>query len=200
MNIVNANLANDVGNCLNRTLTLLKKNCGSRVPMDSGDISEDHPVRLECERRIPEVPAAYEGLDFAKAAESILAVSGRGNQYLEEAAPWLSSSQKKRGQEEGGGDPGRHTGGPEGGRDCAAPDHAGAVGQDPRAARPAGRGAAGGGVGGNGVGGLCEGQEISQSQLSPGSSWRRPRRLLEIFRTKPQPLILVKEEKNCSRK
>ena len=88
VNIVNANLANDVGNCLNRTLTLLKKNCGSRVPMDSGDISEDHPVRLECERRIPEVPAAYEGLDFAKAAESILAVSGRGNQYLEEAAPW----------------------------------------------------------------------------------------------------------------
>ena len=65
--------------------------------MDSGDISEDHPVRLECERRIPEVPAAYEGLDFAKAAESILAVSGRGNQYLEEAAPWALFKSEEEG-------------------------------------------------------------------------------------------------------
>jgi methionyl-tRNA synthetase len=88
VNIVNANLANDIGNCLNRTLTLLKKNCQAELPMDSSSIPSDHPVRLMCEQQVPLIPQGYEHLNFAQAAESILAISGRSNQYLEEAAPW----------------------------------------------------------------------------------------------------------------
>ena len=88
VNIVNANLANDIGNCLNRTLTLLKKNCGSTLPLAAADIPADHPVRKVCEEKIPLVPEGYETLDFGLACEALLAISGRSNQYLEESAPW----------------------------------------------------------------------------------------------------------------
>ncbi len=43
--IVNSDLANTVGNLLNRTLGLLKKNCGGAVPGDAAAISADHPLR-----------------------------------------------------------------------------------------------------------------------------------------------------------
>ena len=43
--IVNSDLANTVGNLLNRTLGLLKKNCGGAVPGDAAAIAADHPLR-----------------------------------------------------------------------------------------------------------------------------------------------------------
>ena len=43
--IVNSDLANTVGNLLNRTLGLLKKNCGGSVPGDAAAIPQDHPLR-----------------------------------------------------------------------------------------------------------------------------------------------------------
>ena len=43
--IVNADLANTFGNLLNRTLGLLKKNCGGAVPGDAASIAPDHPLR-----------------------------------------------------------------------------------------------------------------------------------------------------------
>lgn len=44
-NIVNANLANSIGNLLNRTLGLLKKFCGGAVPGDAASVPADHPLR-----------------------------------------------------------------------------------------------------------------------------------------------------------
>ena len=43
--IVNSDLANTVGNLLNRTLGLLKKNCGGEVPGDAAAIAADHALR-----------------------------------------------------------------------------------------------------------------------------------------------------------
>lgn len=43
--IINACLANDIGNLLNRTLNLLKKNCDSVITVSASDISQDSPLR-----------------------------------------------------------------------------------------------------------------------------------------------------------
>ena len=43
--IVNAYLANSVGNLLNRTQGLLKKNCASTLPVAASSIPEDNPLR-----------------------------------------------------------------------------------------------------------------------------------------------------------
>lgn len=96
-NIVNANLANDVGNLLNRTLNLLKKNCGGALPLDAADVPADHPLRALAAAKAPAVAAAYERLRFDQACAEALAISGRGNQLLEETAPW---SAFKKGSEE----------------------------------------------------------------------------------------------------
>ena len=50
--IVNAALANDIGNLLNRTLNLLKKNCGGTVPADCFNISETSPVRQLAQQQV----------------------------------------------------------------------------------------------------------------------------------------------------
>ncbi len=55
--IVNADLANTFGNLLNRTLGLLKKNCGGAVPGDAASIEPDHPLRsFAAEQASHEVP------------------------------------------------------------------------------------------------------------------------------------------------
>jgi len=50
--IVNAALANDIGNLLNRTLNLLKKNCGSAMPADSSQIPDNSPVRHTAQQQV----------------------------------------------------------------------------------------------------------------------------------------------------
>lgn len=87
-NVVNAALANDIGNLLNRTLNLLSKNCGGALPLDAAALPGDHPLRRAAAAAPPAVAGAYERLAFGAACEAALAVSSRGNQYLEETGPW----------------------------------------------------------------------------------------------------------------
>ena len=44
-NIVNAYLANTLGNLVNRCLGLLKKNCDSTFPADAASLGAEHPLR-----------------------------------------------------------------------------------------------------------------------------------------------------------
>jgi methionyl-tRNA synthetase len=89
-NIVNANLANDIGNLLNRTLNLLKKNCDGKIPLDTATLPEDHPLRSLAAERAPMVASSFNKMRFHDACEQALSVSGRGNQLLEETAPWTA--------------------------------------------------------------------------------------------------------------
>lgn len=89
-NIVNASLANDIGNLLNRTLTLLKKNCEGKLPVAASDIPESDPLRQCAEKWIPVAATGYQRMKFHDACSAILSISGRGNQYLEEMAPWTA--------------------------------------------------------------------------------------------------------------
>lgn len=97
-NIVNAALANDIGNLLNRSLNLLKKNCGGVMPVDAAAIPDSNPLRVLAQEKVPVVTAAYERMRFGEACEAALAISSRGNQYLEEVAPWAAF--KKGGEQD----------------------------------------------------------------------------------------------------
>jgi methionyl-tRNA synthetase len=88
--IVNANLANDVGNLLNRTLTLLGKNCGGALPVAAAALPAAHPLRALAAEKAPVVADAYARMRFHDACEAALTLSGRGNQLLEEVAPWTA--------------------------------------------------------------------------------------------------------------
>jgi len=59
---VNAALANDIGNLLNRTLGLLAKNCGGALPVGASDIPADHPLRSLAEAQVGFLPRALVGV------------------------------------------------------------------------------------------------------------------------------------------
>ncbi|DBA97107.1 TPA: hypothetical protein ACH3X1_014878 [Trebouxia sp. C0004] len=101
--IVNAALANDIGNLLNRTLNLLKKNCGSAMPADSSQVPDNSPVRHTAQQQVEFVAAQYEQLSFGKAIDAIQRVSARGNLYLQEREPWAAFKKGSPGEKEQAG-------------------------------------------------------------------------------------------------
>lgn len=85
---VNASLANDIGNLLNRTLGLLAKNCDEVLPIGAEDIPKSHPLRSLVPTQVAKAGKAYDRLAFHEAASAALALSSRGNLFINETTPW----------------------------------------------------------------------------------------------------------------
>ncbi|GFR46467.1 hypothetical protein Agub_g8043 [Astrephomene gubernaculifera] len=86
--VVNAALANNLGNGLNRTLNLLAKFHDRTIPLDAASLPADLPLRQLASERLPAAARSYSQLSFHEAAEAVLALASRSNQYLEETQPW----------------------------------------------------------------------------------------------------------------
>ncbi|WP_030323789.1 methionine--tRNA ligase [Streptomyces flavochromogenes] len=86
---VNKDLADTLGNFVNRVLSFSRKRFGDEVP--AGRAAGEAETRLGDE--IARLLAAYEeqmdALQFRKAAAALRALWSAGNSYLEEKAPWL---------------------------------------------------------------------------------------------------------------
>ncbi len=95
---VNADLANDLGNLLNRTLGLLTKNCDNIIPEQA--IATDHPLRVFTMTQVATVARAYEDLDFAGACEGTIAIAQLGNRYFNDQAPWSLFKKGERAEAE----------------------------------------------------------------------------------------------------
>jgi methionyl-tRNA synthetase len=89
VNIINADLANDLGNLLNRTLKLAAKNGGSSVPtVNVLAIPDSNPLKTMGRNLGDRVTQAYEALAFHEVCESVLELVRLGNRYIDEQAPW----------------------------------------------------------------------------------------------------------------
>lgn len=88
ININNAHLANTIGNLLNRTLGLLKKNCQSTLAFDSHTAAEGNMFKDTVEKLVKKAKDYYENLSLSSACESILEIANTGNLYIDERAPW----------------------------------------------------------------------------------------------------------------
>jgi methionyl-tRNA synthetase len=86
---VNKDLADTLGNFVNRVLTFSAKRFGDQVP-EGGSTGE--PERLlggQIVTLLYEYEAQLEGLQFRKAAQQLRALWSAANVYLEQKAPWL---------------------------------------------------------------------------------------------------------------
>lgn len=81
---VNSELANNLGNLLNRTMTLLEKNCSGKVP----EAQPDNDLREEANTVHAVVTKMTERLEFAKAIEAIFALVDQANKYINDEKPW----------------------------------------------------------------------------------------------------------------
>ncbi|CAL5322459.1 unnamed protein product [Camellia sinensis] len=88
INIVNAHLANTIGNLLNRTLGLLKKNCQSTLAVDSTIAAEGNAFKDTVEKLVEKARVQYENLSLSSACEAVLEIGNAGNLYMDEHAPW----------------------------------------------------------------------------------------------------------------
>ncbi len=88
---VNAELANNLGNLLNRTLALVEKNCDGRVP--AAEMNLD--LREEANEVHVAVDKYMEKLEFARAIEAIFALVDQANKYLNDEKPWALFKESK---------------------------------------------------------------------------------------------------------
>ncbi|XP_030512460.1 LOW QUALITY PROTEIN: methionine--tRNA ligase, chloroplastic/mitochondrial [Rhodamnia argentea] len=85
---VNAHLANTIGNLLNRTLGLLRKNCKSTLVVDSAFAAEGNAFKDTVEMLVEKARIHYENLSLSTACEAVLEIGNSGNSYIDERAPW----------------------------------------------------------------------------------------------------------------
>ena len=99
--VLNNDLANVLGNSLNRTLGMLKKYCQSNVPqLTSADYSLDHPLKSIGVDLGDRVVRAYDNLQFSQGCESILTLVRSCNKYIDDSAPWKLFKAKEQAEVE----------------------------------------------------------------------------------------------------
>lgn len=88
INILNADLANDLGNLLNRTLKLAHKYCDAQVPQPTPELWAETSLVTYAKDLAERVTDAYNRLAFHEACEAVLILAQMGNKYIDEQAPW----------------------------------------------------------------------------------------------------------------
>jgi methionyl-tRNA synthetase len=87
--LLNADLADTLGNLLNRTAKMAVKYCGGCVPtLDIQGISSEIAVVAAAQSIGQQVLTAYESLSFSQACEAAVQLARMGNKFIDEQAPW----------------------------------------------------------------------------------------------------------------
>jgi methionyl-tRNA synthetase len=88
----NADLANDLGNLVNRSISMLHRYFEGVVPT----AAPDPALEPAAEAMARDLPAALEELRFGAALDAIWGFVGALNKYVDEQAPWRLAKEEKR--------------------------------------------------------------------------------------------------------
>lgn len=85
---INAELANDIGNLFQRTLSMINKQCDGKIPalLELSDL--DKNLFDLAEKTVKNARKSIENFEFHQALESIWTLVSAGNQYMEKTQPW----------------------------------------------------------------------------------------------------------------
>jgi methionyl-tRNA synthetase len=102
IDLVNNDLANTIGNLLNRTSSMARKWFDGCVPPTTESDGSVHPLAFSALQATAAVPESLDRIDFRAAAEAVLKLAAEANGFLNNQAPW--KRMKQPGQEAAVGD------------------------------------------------------------------------------------------------
>lgn len=86
---INSDLANDLGNLLNRTLGMYKKYFNGEIVLGEERDSFDDEIETLWNEVVKEIDEQLNILQYSKALESLWRFISRLNKYIDETAPWI---------------------------------------------------------------------------------------------------------------
>lgn len=87
---INYELANDLGNLLNRTVAMINKYFGGQVPAYIENATAfDADLAKVVEENIAEYHKQMNAVDYPRALEAVWNIISRTNKYIDETAPWV---------------------------------------------------------------------------------------------------------------
>lgn len=91
INRVNSELANDLGNLLNRTLTMIERYADRKIPEPGPPANPDldNALRETAVGLLSLVDRHIHAFEFNRALEAIWGLVQLGNQYIDKCAPWV---------------------------------------------------------------------------------------------------------------
>ena len=88
VNRYNTDLANNLGNLVNRTIAMTKKYFGGIVPEPGNEEGPDAELKEACRTAVKEFTDNMESFHLADACTAIFTMLRRANKYIDETTPW----------------------------------------------------------------------------------------------------------------
>lgn len=100
VSVTNVDLANNLGNLLNRTVSMIGKYYDGIVPVYEGDVTElDKELREAALKTIESYEVLNDDLKVTEAYAAVMELVSKANKYIQDSAPWAMAKDPSKSKE-----------------------------------------------------------------------------------------------------